>query len=265
MRKKIDLDGSHIITSAEKVSKLCKPLEDLFGGIFSRYGKVFNDGSRIILSNNIDLFRWTYEENNYHLTWRDHDLPISQFQSTTWAVQRLSDTEEQRAFRKEMLSQFGVSEGMHIVKRSVDFIEILSFGSDNFFIYDLKKSHVNRFIYYFKEQAKDLIEAAERERIRVPLYAPSKSINLPKTSEDRFLTTTQVNRYYLSGQYQGPYLTSREVECLNWSVMGKTMEEVDRILHISKKTVERHIDNIKRKLHLEKQSQLISFYILCDR
>lgn len=39
------------------------------------------------------------------------------------------------------------------------------------------------------------------------------------------------------------------------------MDEISKILHISTKTVERHIDNLKKKTYLEKQSQLISFAI----
>lgn len=163
--------------------------------------------------------------------------------------------------QQEINSRFDLSHGINYVKRSQDFFELFSFASSNDHIYDAKKSQLNRFIYYFKEQAKDLIEGAEQDRIIVPIHSPPRSIDNPDVNEIQFSKLTQVSRYYLSGPYQGIYLTNREVECLNWSVMGKTMEEISIILYISKKTVERHIDNIKRKLHLEKQSQLISFAI----
>jgi DNA-binding NarL/FixJ family response regulator len=40
------------------------------------------------------------------------------------------------------------------------------------------------------------------------------------------------------------------------SVKGKTAEEISLLLSISKKTVERRLDNIKHKLNCYKQSQL---------
>ncbi len=43
-------------------------------------------------------------------------------------------------------------------------------------------------------------------------------------------------------------LTPRECECLKWQAMGKTMWEIARILSISERTVQFHMDNAKTKL-----------------
>ena len=45
-----------------------------------------------------------------------------------------------------------------------------------------------------------------------------------------------------------PPLTGREVEMLNWIMAGKTDWEIATILRLSKKTVNYHVENAKKKL-----------------
>ena len=43
-------------------------------------------------------------------------------------------------------------------------------------------------------------------------------------------------------------LTQREIQCLNWASTGKTCWETSRILKISERTVQFHLDNARTKL-----------------
>ena len=263
MGKKIDLHGSHLLNYSEKVISICKPLLENLGIPFFRYGKVFQDGTRIILSNQPDLFKFYYEEGYYPLTWHDNDLPIGRIQqkNTIWAIQRLSNTPEQNDFENELIKQFNLSQSKDLILKSNKFVEVFSFVSNDFNIYDVKEKLLHRFIYYFKEQAKELIKKSENEKIIVPLREEIKFKDESKTNHKDFLEATPVKCYYLMAPYEGIYLTYREVECLDWCVKGKTSDETARILSISKKTVERHIDNIKQKLQIAKQSQIIAVAI----
>lgn len=51
-------------------------------------------------------------------------------------------------------------------------------------------------------------------------------------------------------------LSSREIECINWMVKGKSAEEIGKILNLSRRTIETHIENIKAKTKCYKQFQL---------
>lgn len=55
----------------------------------------------------------------------------------------------------------------------------------------------------------------------------------------------------------GPVLTKRESECLTWVLRGKTDWEIGRIIGISHRTVEMHIDNAKRKLEVRNRTQAV--------
>lgn len=59
-----------------------------------------------------------------------------------------------------------------------------------------------------------------------------------------------------------PKLTEREMECLNWTVAGKTSREMADILSISEATVVFHMKNVIIKLNVKNRSQAIAQAIL---
>lgn len=52
------------------------------------------------------------------------------------------------------------------------------------------------------------------------------------------------------------YLSKKEIECINWMIKGKSSYEMALILNISRRTVEAHMNNIKKKLNCYKQFQV---------
>jgi DNA-binding response OmpR family regulator len=52
-------------------------------------------------------------------------------------------------------------------------------------------------------------------------------------------------------------LREREVETLTWAARGKTFEEIGTILSLSKRTVEFHLDNARRKLGVATRTQAL--------
>jgi DNA-binding response OmpR family regulator len=58
----------------------------------------------------------------------------------------------------------------------------------------------------------------------------------------------------------GPHqvlLREREVETLTWAARGKTFEEIGTILSLSRRTVEFHLDNARRKLGVATRTQAL--------
>ena len=55
-------------------------------------------------------------------------------------------------------------------------------------------------------------------------------------------------------------LTSRESDCISIIIQGRTMKEIGRMLNLSPRTVERHIDNIKQKFEVHSKGQLIDIF-----
>jgi len=55
-----------------------------------------------------------------------------------------------------------------------------------------------------------------------------------------------------------PFLTSRELQCLEWSARGKTLWEVSRILGISEATTKTHIRSFMAKLDTSTKTHAVS-------
>jgi DNA-binding CsgD family transcriptional regulator len=54
-----------------------------------------------------------------------------------------------------------------------------------------------------------------------------------------------------------PKLTARELECLRWTMEGKTAWELGRILGISEQTVAKHVNNATHKLSCVSKHQAV--------
>jgi DNA-binding CsgD family transcriptional regulator len=57
------------------------------------------------------------------------------------------------------------------------------------------------------------------------------------------------------------FLTEREMECLFYLLRGKTNKEVAKQLHLSPRTVEQYVEQLKNKFGCDKKSELIEFAV----
>lgn len=69
--------------------------------------------------------------------------------------------------------------------------------------------------------------------------------------------------YEIYQQGMNLHLTPREIECLFYTLRGKTAKEIARFLTISQKTVEFHIEHLKMKFNCYSKSELISKAMEC--
>lgn len=63
--------------------------------------------------------------------------------------------------------------------------------------------------------------------------------------------------------YTKSYLTTRELECLRWIIVGKTADEISTICNLSRRTVECYLANAKFKFNCNKLTQLV--YLLAKK
>jgi DNA-binding CsgD family transcriptional regulator len=141
---------------------------------------------------------------------------------------------------KEML---GVEFGITLIKQERDGVGFYNLGSKssdssviNQYVNNLDS--YEKFIMGFQEKATALLHAAKRYKLNINAEALVDS------------------RKKYGYQFGNLYLTERELECINYLTLGKTAEEVAIILNISKRTVETHILNIKRKTNCFNQFRL---------
>jgi DNA-binding CsgD family transcriptional regulator len=98
---------------------------------------------------------------------------------------------------------------------------------------------LHEFIKIFAEKAQRLTQIAYDTRFILPSGKNNQLILYEQKA-----ISQKLNRLYLDKDI---FLTMREIECIEWYASGKTSVEISEILHISKRTVESHIDHIKQK------------------
>ena len=63
---------------------------------------------------------------------------------------------------------------------------------------------------------------------------------------------------------RGNCLTDREIEITSWLLRGYTMKEVARILSISQRTVDTHVNNIRLKLRSKNRIHMAAQLLVGD-
>lgn len=67
---------------------------------------------------------------------------------------------------------------------------------------------------------------------------------------------TSAEKIYLGPNYNYNHLTKKEISYLKSLIEGMTIPEIAQISHISPRTIEKHLENIKQKLGCTTQCEL---------
>lgn len=250
---------NHIsLTSCNHIKQICTPLHSL-GILDFIYLRIYKaNGKFIDLSSNSDwstlyfkkLYNHEYPENIVQK--HTHILNISNIE--LWCF------DEDNIIWAEAKEFFNLGNGITIVKENADYKEIYYFASHktnykiNYF-YLNNLDLLEKFTYYFKEKAAKLIKLHESFKLDTPnIYAKKAIPDLDSADLRRkFFSEIQHTKFY-SNNY---FLRQRELECIKWLSRGKSFHEIAKILEISERTVETHINNVKKKLNCYKSTELI--------
>lgn len=268
-KNSIDLSKHPAIESYEDIKKICRPIIDLFKITFFRYLRIYPDKSRIHLCTNPEWTSLFYSKGFYNIAWFDSNQLINPKSiEILWDVKANTDD---NIVGIEARNHFNIHHGISIIRPQKSYYEVYDLATykDNASINDLYLNNLDlfqRFFFYFKNQARTLLQECDKKRIKLPNLSEFKKEaenNIVNKSEDIniFLDSTKTNRFYINTVNGDIYLTKKETECIYWVLRGKSAEEIGMILKCSKRTIEIHINNIKKKLGVGKITQAIKIAI----
>jgi DNA-binding CsgD family transcriptional regulator len=161
---------------------------------------------------------------------------------------------------KEMLN---IEHGITIVDKLQAGIGFYNFGAHqgtplllNQYLNHIEDLH--EFVSYFKETALDLLVKASKSRFTLPTDKNIKILllhNESPVSNDKDLYKEHKSKLLVNAD-ERIFLTAKENECVEWYFKGKTSSEIAILMGISKRTVETHMEKIKRKLKCSNMFQL---------
>ncbi|WP_010302098.1 helix-turn-helix transcriptional regulator [Candidatus Odyssella thessalonicensis] len=248
----------------DRLKELSDPLLKTFGLTTFGYKKILKNGRYLFISTNDAWVEYHLE--NIHTHGRffcnamGNTLSSENFYRVLWP-QKATD------HFLEALNNWGMWNGMNFYRKHEDSIELWTFSTnpDRYQdpnVYFTILPYIERFIAYFNASAFDIISTPEEKNLAVCqdthlIFEPSSYHTLDHSSLIHFLQQTEIKQLPIHGKYGVCYLSKQESRCLKLLSTGKTAKEIAIFLGLSPRTVEGYLDNMKTKLGLSYQSELI--------
>lgn len=227
-----------LINLSRDIKELCEPYFKQLGLDHLNYIHRNNHGHVTYLCSNQKWLAHYIKKSYPKIGAFEQNTKLSQYNYILWTG--LDRNDPILIDSKEMLD---IEYGITIIKQEEDGFGFYNLGtksSDSSIInsYVNKLDQYENFILSFQEKANTILRAAKN----LKLCINSESV-IHKTKKPGY-------------QFGKLHFTEREFECVSYLTRGKTAEEIAIILSISKRTVETHIQNIKRKMNCYNQFRL---------
>lgn len=258
------LEKGITFTSCEEIQKICEPFFLQTHLSYYNYVRVYDDGSRICLSNNKPWMEFVFGNHSQFKITFEEKPEHGQSRYVIWDnVEGINDDSLMVKAREE----FDIAHGFTIITSYTGYVEFQYFGTtkqnhhlNNFYINNLDALH--NFGMFFRDKAESIIEAAEREKIKLEgheFFWLTKEEGTGNYVRVQYLTDkNEVERYYLNGDLKNIYLTKREAQCLTALIDGFTAKEIGKLLGISYRTVQNYLEDVKQKLSCHTRSSLVT-------
>jgi len=215
-------DDHPLLTNLAEVDQICSPLKYL-GITYFHFGRMRNNGSVYVLSNsNASWHKYVFKMEQPASS-NLHSLPSGYyFWSDIYPEQMNANAH----------NDFNIAHAVSILKHYKGYYDIYAFAtnsknhqSTSFFLNNI--DILEKFILYFQEKAKDLIQIAKKSPIIVPSsmikdnhLKPIKS-NQKEIMFEQFHQSLKLKRFTINTKFGSAHITRREAECLNLIAKGK--------------------------------------------
>lgn len=233
-------------TSVALIQELLQSLKGIGLNYFT-FDRTYNDGSHIRLTSAGKWIEHYYRKKLY-------DVAIFERNPSVFSEGFMFWSWLDRAVYKEA-ALFDIAHGLTITQPHKSYCDFYHFGTSvnnhiSEAVLSTQIDTLHRFIAIFHQKSYNLIKKAELNRFILPTKNNLEFSLSDLTATKQILNLNQGNikRFYLGDEYENSYLTGKEVEVLIHLSKGNRLADIAKILYISEKTVETHIENIKNKL-----------------
>lgn len=243
--------------TAPLIEEICEPLFKYFGFTNFGYVKIDTFGRMLRVSTGLEWTRYYFDKQYYN----DIDFYFFDDISINGSACKIHTNQPKSGVYVELFDH-NIWNIYTIYEKDINYRHVYFFATsqDNTNIIDLyinKKFVLDTFITYFKERAAPLLAMTTSEHlIKTQLQIRQVKMQENASNIQHFLNDIE---QYIGKKSEA--LTIREKECAKLLMEGFTSKEASKILHVSHRTVEFHIDKIKQKLKCHNKAQLIKTLI----
>lgn len=248
--------------TASKFNRICDPLFKSNIKIFA-YFRFFYDGRYLYLCNDLNWLRFCLE--NVHnnegtsLGQEIGHVPEDNYHCFLWPTVKTD-------YLMSALYDFNIWNGLSIFKQREDSVELWGFAGDrqtenmqNFYIenIDLLKD----FTASFNLNAAELILPTANNLAIYKDFKPQIHLDdYDRSKINEFIKATPIKKRPLITSSGEVFLSTKELECLNFLASGKTAKQIAQDFKASTRTIEKHLENIKQKIGNGDKATIIRIY-----
>lgn len=254
----IQVKNTESIKNSANVKQILQVLTPC-GITYFSFSRIYADTTRIYLSSSAE---WLEAVNERFYKISVTGQPFSTYKNLRILWSQMEGSEIIKAANEHGKMGHGYIE----FKKNDEFCDIFMYGTDInkkgfdvFYInnYEILESFQN----YFLEQADRIIKDVQTDRLIFPKCHKQISINEGINFNNGFRNDLQNTISEITNiRHALGRLSMREYECLKCLSRGMTIKEAARVLNISPRTVESHVESIKLKSRCNSRSQLLKLY-----
>lgn len=235
-------------------NEICEPIFATSPITFCSIGRLFQDGTYTSFMSDPT---WTehYLKKHYFPTlklWLEAEISQHQPGFSLWTLSSIFSKNEALAALQKDCFLFDYKNGINIVDVYPNYFELTRFSSgkaegvDDYFIE--KQDELRHFILYLKEkiQSNNCLAAEFNAHYVLPYQLDTLLLQGVNNKEN--CTQNKVSKFYIGYPLKEEhYLTKNEISYLIPYLLGIPKVKIATQYHISVRTVEKHIENIKEK------------------
>lgn len=227
---------------ASEVAELCRPFFSSTGANYFDYNRVYPDNTYLALASD-----------GY---WLEHFLKMKYKISSAFkqSGMHLWDSFQYYEAIHDAKVNFNHARGVTIIQQHENYIEFIDIAAPKTHreitsFYLNHTDQINEFLFDFRDRADRLIKLAEKNVMQLPNEV-STILSPAILAEEKDLF---IKKFKIS---------SRELQCFENILCGKTAKQTAEILSVSPRTVEEHITNLKDKLNCRYKRDLFTYSYL---
>ncbi len=249
-------------STISKLKEICAPLFKTSITVFA-YFRFFHDGRYLYLCNDLGWVQFCLQ--NIHsnegtsLGQEIGHVPEDSYHCYLWPTIKAD-------YLMSALYEFDIWNGLSIFKQREDSIELWGFAANrqtdniqNFYIENIE--FLKDFTASFNLNASDLILPNNNNLAVYRDFKPQHYIDeYDRSKINEFIKATALNKRPIITSRGEVFLTTKELQCLNFLASGKNAKQIAFEFSASVRTIEKHLENIKQKIGSNDKASIIKVY-----
>ncbi|WP_367608399.1 helix-turn-helix transcriptional regulator [Legionella sp. W05-934-2] len=259
-----DVIKNHVMTKyGRQFGELCRPIFNATPINYIGFARLYKDGSRSYLISNPNWGE-VLLKNNYHLAGTEDALiqgPAAEHQ--LWSISSMFSINQQteNLFKDCVANNYG--NGITLLERGKDCVEFFHICADSGYesVNPYLENNIDQLWNHILHLKEVLFSNKElKDAYNLKYYYDIKERLSKRHDLSNNLDTyhpKEIKKYYLGGNFGDAYFTQREIDCLKLIYQNYNAKEQAKILQLSHRTIECHLEKIKQKAQCASSSRLI--------